>query len=145
MVEAEVTPWVATVLPELKDPPDFAEAIDALTTIAVEILSTTVGPGVVLFPAGWFNSKNAEPRILYGRIEEPFRALLTNLQREAVVCVGVDGRNGLDQTAIAVSHQGVISVARKYYPTEAERHEKVVIAKDHLCEEDGKSRTFAFS
>jgi predicted amidohydrolase len=138
-----MAPWIATVLPSVPVVPPPPEALDFVVSTSRELLAKP-GPGVIVFPAGWINTGPEEPKTRYSEIETQAASLLKTLQRDTVICIGVDGRFGNDQTAVAISADGIIATGRKFCRTVDERKSGVVRAENYLSEEDGRSRLFTF-
>lgn len=79
---------------------------------------------VILLPAGFFNTTK-KANFLYKDIEYKVSKQLKNLDLDTIVCLGIDGRNNKeklskDQIALAINKKGIISIARKFYPTNEE-------------------------
>lgn len=93
---------------------------------------------VILLPAGFYKEKR-KPDYLYSEIENSIKECLIREGLDTTICLGVDGRNGKDQIGLAINRQGIISIGRKFYPTEEETN-SVDIADDYLSTENDYSR-----
>lgn len=95
---------------------------------------------VVIFPAGFYKTKG-KPNTVYSWIEEKVKAILQAKSKSTTVCLGIDGRNGKDQVAIAVNYKGIIASGRKFYPTKREK-DFIEKAPSIVALEGNLSRTF---
>jgi hypothetical protein len=143
--------WIATVLLQSKDSfgkTDNRSRYNELPVIINEILRKRKGDGVILFPGGYINSKRKKAKTKYNDVSKKIKEQLKASKRNAVVCLGIDGRMGRyyfkDQLALAVSKKGIIAIGRKYYPTK-EEDDKIQKALNHQDLENGKSRVFSFN
>jgi hypothetical protein len=145
------TNWIATVI--LQSNASFGKTDnksrrDALRNILNETIKRNKGDGVILFPGGYFNSRRRKAKTMYSTVSNQIKELLQTSKRNVVVCVGIDGRLGRyypkDQLALAVNKKGIIPIARKFYPTAAEK-DSIQIAPSHESLEDGKPRVFSFN
>jgi hypothetical protein len=113
-----------------------------LRRVVDKVLEPRPSDGVVLFPAGWFDASD-EPRTLYEWAARGISKLLRPKGRRTVVCVGVDGSDGCDQTALAITDDGIVSIARKFHPAPGGEADFLDAAADHLCIEDGHEQVFS--
>jgi hypothetical protein len=99
---------------------------------------------VILFPAGWFDTGADKPWRQYELMKDKIMASLSNIDRNIVVCLGMDGRTmnnyAKDQIAIAISKDDVIALGRKYYPIRDE--EEIDLATSYRSKERNKFRWF---
>ncbi len=102
-----------------------------------KIVVASENSDIVLLPAGYFS--NDYYNLL--SIQKSVTAILREHSSSAIVCVGADFCDQKDQLAYAISIDGVIAAARKFYPT-AEERGYIRIADNYIAEEDGKKRTF---
>ncbi|MDK2942875.1 MAG: hypothetical protein PWP56_2388 [Acetobacterium sp.] len=91
---------------------------------------------VILLPAG-FLKENKTPDYKY--VESIIADKLNKEDLNTIVCLGIDGRNDKDQLALAVDRNGIISLARKFYPTDGER-DSIDLAINYLSLENGFER-----
>ena len=140
-------PWVATVLWEQRqgEGHDNEERLRILCTSLEEIRAGQPDDGVILFPGGWFQGGEQEPRHLYSWAESRVCPVIKRIGQNTAVCVGIDGRGYLDQVGLALSGKGITALGRKFCPTVGECQEGVTAAADHLCQEDGVSRLFTLN
>jgi copper chaperone CopZ len=122
------------------------ERMNVLSKVVESILEKSLGDGVILFPAGMFSTGEEETRTFYNEVEETVKNILSKIERNIVVCTGIDGSvdgDGYshDQIGIAVSKDGIDAIGRKFYPADQEK-EHVKCAENHSSEEGGKSRIF---
>ena len=143
-------PWIATVLVESRYPqfqhPKSARSRDT-KTIMRHIVESTMGDGVVLFPAGWFLFAGRIRRAHFRGVEARIAKLIEDDGggRDVVVVVGIDGdlRGDIpvDQCAVAIGRDGILAVARKFYGTPDEAG-VIRAARDGMVGEGGYPRTF---
>lgn len=95
---------------------------------------------ILLFPAGFY-STDYQARTLYKKTVEIVKKLLKLANKHCIVCLGIDGRDGIDQIALAINENGILAMGRKFHPT-SEEHGCIDIAEDHLSTEDDYSRIF---
>lgn len=108
--------------------------------------------GVVLFPGGYFNSGRKKAYTIFNSVTNQLKEKLRKINRNIIVCLGVDGWVGAgypkdypkDQLAIAVNKKEIIAVGRKFHPTEDEKDE-IHFAPTYQSLEDGKSRLFTLN
>lgn len=130
---------IATVLAKTSgkaDDDDFQmvfikQAIESIAHLRVD---------VILFHAGFYCGSE-KPSVYYPEITEKISRLLNEMDSDAVICLGVDGRDGDDQIALAINRKGIVAAARKFHPTEAET-DYIIKADSYLDEEDGYPRLF---
>jgi hypothetical protein len=143
--------WVATFLLEDEERHEEhdrnAESLRILAQTVEQISER--GPGVILLPAGWFWTGEDEAGTLYDWAEEQISPLLTGRAADSVVCVGIDGNCGendlnKDQTALAISSNGIIAAARKFWPTDEEAGQ-IIPSQGPLQGEQGWERVFSVS
>lgn len=117
--------WVATVTLETtagKDPYSNEGRMAALLHILSEVGKEAKGDGILLFPAGWFNTKDARAESIEAWVEGEVSSALSMLALEIVVVLGIDGYqdscgNDRDQIALAIGRNGLLAVARKFFQT----------------------------
>ena len=137
--------WVATVVALSGRKYNNDERLQALSRIVEEVLQNTRGDGVILFPAGWLNAgKKRKPRNLYDGTAAFVKTILSRKRRNVVVALGIDGRDDVDQVAIAINKNGIEAIGRKFHPTR-EEEEYLDRAKDHLSLEDNHKRVFSLN
>jgi len=138
--------WIATVTVRSSKPcvdgnvkdrfpsPDNEQRLQDLERIVDYILEDReVGNGIILFPAGWMDADTDPPDRLHRVAESRLQQILPS-GRHIVVCLGIDGRGGVSQTAIAVNKNGMIAEARKFFPAPGEK----------ICEGDPESERRKF-
>jgi hypothetical protein len=105
---------VATVILEDVEENAAAGRFDALRQIGGSLTEKYRDkPIVALFPAGWFEvpcapTKGVLERIVGGAVPATSGGLS--------VVFGIDGRDGRDQLAAAVTAQGLVALGRKFHP-----------------------------
>lgn len=115
----------------------------ALSQIVTKFSQDLTGTGIILFPGGYFHSGkqavDSKDTSFLNTITERIISLLKELGKASssnlVVCLGIDGkvildegdyyRIDTDQIAIAISREGLLAFAKKFYPTD-EKEKKVV-------------------
>lgn len=150
-------PWISTVLleefQERYGHTDNQKRLNLLLKILKETSSNTRGSGILLFPAGYFQTSHFKPSTKYQQWIKPIKRELNKIKNRRIVLVfGVDGRNASkgrlpifkDQIALAVDRKGIVAEGRKFYPTAGEKN-TTVLAKDYLTKENGKPRMFILS
>lgn len=147
--------WLATVLLESKDQfgkTDNDSRKKALVKILNSIVKGTKSDGVILFPGGYFNSGKKRAATILGSTVNCLRKELQGINRNVIICLGIDGRMGKglpldfpkDQLALAVSKKGIIAIGRKFHPTEDEKGQ-IEVASTHQSLEEGKPRIFSLN
>ena len=137
--------WVATVILQSNDKYNNDERSKALYQIVEQVLQNTKGDGVILLPAGWLNAgKTRKANNLYERTTDHVKNILSKKKRNIVVALGIDGRDEVDQIAIAIRKNGIEAIGRKFYPT-SEEEEYLDRAQDHLSLEDNHKRIFSLN
>jgi|GEM_PF-2785302 len=159
--------WIATVLIDSnreKDPTKNPERLEDFEKIVEKICERESGDGLILFPAGYYHTGEAEPRTYYKSIMTKISPILNSHSSHTFICVGIDGRwhrekrNGMkdaiwdrDQIAIAIDRDGIQAIARKFHLSPQERGitqdtRRIKVQKaefyDDRYREDGKSRIF---
>ena len=138
-IEKEECINIATVTiqsPQLRQPSNK----DRLSLLENVIMQAGKYADVILFPAGFYKEKR-KPNYLYSEIEDSIKECLIREGLDITVCLGVDGRDGKDQIGLAINRQGIISIGRKFYPTDEEKN-SIDVAKNYLSTENGYSRIF---
>jgi hypothetical protein len=139
--------WVATVIIQSNNEYSNEERMNALFQIIDSVIRETTGDGVILFPGGWFSANEKGPKVLYNWVEENVKNILMKIERNIIVCLGIDGRENeykKDQIGVAISKNGIIAIGRKFHPAPFEKGH-VELAKDCFSKEDDKSRTFTLN
>lgn len=95
---------------------------------------------VLLLPADFLETSRKANK-LFKNTEKIVSTLLREQNLDTVICLGIDGRDGRDQTALSITKKGIIAAARKYHPT-AEEDGHIVVANDFFEGEGGYPRTF---
>jgi hypothetical protein len=117
---------------------------EGLRTIIEAFAREANGSGVVVFPGGWFEESGPAAASI-PTMTQSMRQTLNGIERKIVVCCGIDGspKDGQfrDQLGIAVNGNGILAVARKFYPTEDEQG-VIRPAKDFSSKEEGHHRWF---
>jgi len=122
--------WVATITLEAKsgkEPELNPERIKDLKIIVTKILEETNGDGIVVFPAGFFNTGRDEIQCsFYNEISQSIQNALPDSDENIVIVAGIDGdedtqKNARDQVAIAVNKTNILSIARKHWPTDDDK------------------------
>ncbi|MFD1674289.1 hypothetical protein [Alicyclobacillus fodiniaquatilis] len=104
------------------------------------IRDTDQNTDIILLPAGFFATSRRASK-LFPKVEREISNLLNERHQDTVVCIGIDGRDGRDQTALAITTNGIVAAARKYHPT-AEEHGYISAASDFLEGEGVHTRIF---
>lgn len=124
----------------------------ALARIITDLSHRYPGPGVVVFPGGYFHSGTDEvdaPENSYLRaMVERVAGLIHTLPHHPApvyAVIGIDGmvdlregpshRYDRNQVGIAVSRDGLVAFAKKFYPTNAIEQDLVDCATDYLSRE----------
>lgn len=128
---------VATVLLEQTgEAVDNNTRLDIVSRVAVALRGE---PTVILCAAGWLNARTKKPADLFPLVQ----AKLCSALGDNVACIGIDGRKGRDQIALAISKQGIVAAARKFHPTDYDRSIRIAAADDYLAKEEGFARIFS--
>ncbi|CAK7037031.1 hypothetical protein [Tissierella sp.] len=122
---------IGTVLIESFGPPDKYMLAKIIKEIGNHI-------DILIFPAGFYETTN-KPDSYYNDIEKEITDIINQENLDIIVCLGIDGRKGKDQIGLAINKLGIISVGRKFYPTDSEKG-FILAAKDYLADEGGYSR-----
>lgn len=128
---------IATVIiesPEIKQPTNK----ERQTLLGNIIEKVGESADVILLPAGFFKERK-KPDYLYSKVETFIVDMLRKADLDTTVCLGIDGRNGLDQIGLAINRNGIVSMARKFNPTDGER-DYIDAAEDYLAPENGCER-----
>lgn len=150
--------WIATVIlksnlkiADEKDPGNNPIRIAELDQILRSTIDKTSGDGVVLFPGGWVHTQHERADTMYPEIERCVKEVLSGTSRNIKVCIGVDGffdrpvaedAYDQDQIAITIDRTGIISICRKFYPSDDTERNSIILAKNHHDGELGKPRIF---
>jgi len=150
--------WIATVIlksnlkiAEEKDPRNNPTRISELDQILRSTIDKTSGDGVILFPGGWVHTQHERAETIYPEIERCVKEVLTRTNRNIKVCIGVDGffdrpnaedAYDQDQIAITIDRTGIISICRKFYPSDDTEKNSIILAKNCNDGELGKPRVF---
>jgi len=150
--------WIATVIlssnlkiPEEKDLARNPVRLSEMEQILTTVLERTAGDGVVLFPGGWVHTQFARAETIYPDIERRVKTVLSRTDRDIKVCIGIDGYfdrpvaddpYDQDQVALTADRTGIISLARKFHPSDDTERKHILLAKDYREGEGGKSRVF---
>ncbi len=146
-------PWIATVLIESNEQyghTDNKQRLKLLLKILKETSSKNQGSGIILFPAGYFQTEiHKVNSSQYYKFTIPIVKSLRKIKSDIVICFGIDGFNMskgpvsmfTDQIAMALNREGILACGRKFNPTYGEK-EVTNLAKDYLVKEKGKSRIF---
>lgn len=150
--------WIATVIlksnlkiAEEKEPRNNPTRISELDQILRSTIDKTSGDGVILFPGGWVHTQHKRAETIYPEIERCVKEVLTRTNRNIKVCIGVDGffdrpnaedAYDKDQIAITIDKTGIISICRKFYPTDKDEEKNIQLAKNYREGELGKPRIF---
>jgi len=94
----------------------------------------------ITLPAGFLNFDNFGKNDLQ-LVERRISKILIDNEKDIVVCFGIDVDKSIHQFGIAVSPKGILSVGRKFFPTDEEKN-KIVIANSFEEKEFGYERTF---
>lgn len=150
------TPWIATVLLESRNrygKMDNSHREKALLDIIQKTAQETTGNGVILLPAGFFNTGRRRPtKEIYAAWIKALQKSLKKLpRRDLVICFGIDGRMGnypnhipKDQLVLSIDKNNILALGRKFYPTTVEKND-IELAKDHDSLEDGRLRYFSLN
>lgn len=115
--------------------------LESRSELLVQLLNKLPdGVDVLLLPAGFYYTSE-EPRGIYHAVESFIVEVIKEFRPNLIVCFGIDGREGMDQIALAVSKDGIEAIGRKYYPTQLEKG-FIEQADSHNELEDGYSRMF---
>ena len=128
---------IATVIiesPEIKQPTN-KERQSLLGDMIVRLGKSA---DVILLPAGFFKERRKADN-LYSKVETFIIDMLGKADLDTMVCLGIDGRNGVDQIGLAINRNGIVSMARKFNPTDGER-DYIDAAEDYLARENDCER-----
>lgn len=92
---------------------------------------------VLLLPAGYLKY-DEKVNYYYDEIEEEIKKILNKYKSETVVCIGVDGRDGMDQIGMAINKDKILGIGRKFYPTDGEKN--VIQLSSHYLDKEDKYR-----
>jgi hypothetical protein len=109
---------------------------------------------IILFPGRFFRIQDFGSKEETKTVNDVSR-LLTEMNSESIVCLGIDAGNGKDidklnpgnnavhndQIAVAINNSGILAKGRKFYPKETEKG-KINLAKSFNCKESGYERFF---
>lgn len=153
--------WIATVIlssnlhiPQEKDPAMNTVRLSEMEQILATVLEKTTGDGVILFPGGWVHTQFSRAETIYPEIERRIKAVLSHTGRDIKVSIGIDGffdrpvaedPYDQDQIALTADRAGIISLARKFHPSDDTERKQIILAKDYLEGEGGKSRIFTLN
>lgn len=108
--------------------------------IIEEALKMTNNGDILLFPAGFIEYNNFS-QFSSKKISSEISSILKKNNLNALVCFGVDTDEKENQLGIAVDQNGIVSLARKFYPTDDEFG--IINSAESVTEkEEGFSRTF---
>ena len=96
---------------------------------------------VILFPAGYFDYKKYDENQII-KVADDVRKILEEFSTGAVVCFGIDCKNGKDQLAVAVNRNEILAMGRKFYPTKEDKKEEINKAEQFNDMEMGFTRIF---
>ena len=113
------------------------QRLDLLKNVIVK-LSKNVD--LFLFPAGFFDTSGKYEKVSE-QIENGVCDAIRKCSSSAIVCVGVDALSQKDQFAIALNKDGVLAMARKFFPTDDEAG-VINLAGDPFSGESKYPRTF---
>ena len=128
---------IVSQIPQL-DNPSHIHRIKSLEKIIVHLGKTA---DIILLPAGFFHHSEKSADSLYKEVETLIQQYINEHNLSVAVCLGIDGEHNKDQTALAINKYGIISVGRKFYPTDAEA-KYVHLADNYLTDENKYSRIF---
>lgn len=141
--------WIATVTPQTSEiiPYSTKHRIDTLTSLVNRVENLVSAEGIIVLPAGWFNTNKHPPSDEMTSIERELRNILSEASMVKVLCLGIDGsldEEGYirDQISLAIDQDGIIAMGRKFYPSAQER-EHVNLTENYLNGEAGHSRVFS--
>lgn len=140
----EVSVYTVTLHQDGNDHTD-AYRMRLLDEILAIISRNDSGP-VILLPGGYFGSGQGRDEGVQrnlATVKTRISEMLKRLNSTGRVCLGIDGRSGKDQLAVAVSKDGIEALGRKYNPTDSERA-YIQAAPGHLSLEHGYARVFTF-
>lgn len=112
---------VATVVWEQRSGSDDEPEtrLEATASVLTSVVGAIPGEVVVVFPAGWFSSGAEPPDELIDWVEGEVAVLVQGHKNRVAVTLGVDGRRTdhgtLDQLAFAITSDGIVGVARKFF------------------------------
>lgn len=142
------TDFVAVAVVQSSGNPGNGARMELLSAVIKQVESMTDCDGVILFPAGHFNSGPREANTILQWVGEEIRSKLAEIERNIVICVGIDGyvqtQMSKDQLAVAVGKEGIKALGRKFYPAKGEMG-KIHLASDHLSKEQGYARIFSLN
>jgi hypothetical protein len=140
--------FVATTVIRSTGYPGKEARMELLSTVIEQLENMTDGHGIILFPAGYFNTGQEEASTILRWVEKEIRGKLAKIKWNIIVCVGIDGNIegnlAKDQLALAVNTGGISAMARKFYPAKGEKG-KIHRASNHLSEEQGYPRIFSLN
>jgi hypothetical protein len=135
--------WVATAVAQVLGRSYSTSArLSLLDDVLRDTLAQTEGSGVLTFPGGWLTAGQGLAKSLIDKATTHVQACLRDYRkRDVAVSLGVDGREGRDQLAVAIGASGVLALGRKFFPTAFEA-DWVDVAADWWAGEDGNARMF---
>jgi hypothetical protein len=135
--EANYQYKLATVCVESLVEGFLEQRLDLLKNVIVKFSKNV---DLFVFPAGFFYTHDK-----YEKVSEQIENGVCNAIRQssssAIVCVGVDALSQKDQFAIALNKDGVLAMARKFFPTDVEAG-VINLASDPFSGESKYPRTF---
>jgi hypothetical protein len=92
----------------------------------------------IIFPAGFYKViENASNSM--DLFAERIKRILKEQKTKTTVCFGIDGRDSIDQIAVAVTKAGIVGVGRKFHPTSDEK-ERIQLANSYTEGDSGYPR-----
>jgi hypothetical protein len=112
---------------------------ESRTNLLIDLIKKLEGKAdLILLPAGYYETSKY-PSGRYTIINEEIVEYMRSHNSKLTICLGVDGRNGLDQMGLMLTKDGIQSIGRNFYPTD---FEEIDGAESYLSLEDGYSRLF---
>ena len=120
--------------------------LDMLKQLLDSISERDSGPQLILLPGGYLGTgkdrrKNADMNLV--TLQTQVATTLRQLDNRTWLCLGVDGEDGKDQLAVAVSGDGIQAVGRKFHPAPGDDNLKP--APNYLSQENDFQRIFTFA
>ena len=102
-------------------------------------------PCVVLLPGGYLGSgidRHEDLANILGILQNQVSAKIRDACTNTCVCLGVDGGDGRDQLAVAVTRDGIQAIGRKFHPAPGDDNLKRAL--DYIYPEAGYQRILSF-
>jgi hypothetical protein len=117
--------------------------LQATREVIAAVARATRGKTILTFPGGWVVAGSRRPNTILDEIVGAVGGDLRDAGSGRVsATLGIDGRAGADQLAVAITTNGIVAMARKFHPAPGER-EFLCPAEDWTSGENGFPRIAA--